>query len=135
MPLSRLFASGSFFTAANPAANGCGVDKTLGNFIPPFLLVAGPNLFLAAIDAAKGFVEIVSAPDEIRGTVAVVRRQLAFIHRNRSIGRGMRFGGGTAFGPALVSFGHYLATPLFTLFIESPTHVIIFRSIGAAIVR
>src|SRR4030095_8177198 len=81
MDAARVFTLLALLAPAQTAANRRRVSKPLGNFIPPFLLRAGPYFFLAAIDTAKWTVDVITAIDKIRRTVTIVRRQQSLIHR------------------------------------------------------
>ena len=87
MNSTRLGPSVSLLAPACAATLGAGIDEPFGNLIPPFLLAACPYFFPAAVYAAKRDVDIVTASDERRSTVTVVRRKQVFVDRDESIGR------------------------------------------------
>jgi hypothetical protein len=63
MDAARLFTLLALLAPAQTAANRRCVSKPLGNFIPPFLLRAGPYFSLAAIDTVKWAVDVIIAID------------------------------------------------------------------------
>jgi hypothetical protein len=83
--LSARFAStGLVLTPTTSTACSGGVDVTFGNLIPPLLLRRRPDFFLSAVFAPKRRGYVVTTIDELRGPVAIVRAERAFVHNHDS---------------------------------------------------
>jgi len=109
----------SLLAPAQPAADRGGVDKPLRYFIPPLLLRAGPHFFFAAVNTAKGSVDIEPTIYKVRRAVTIIRRQQCLIHRRTQHWSklGLRqFGAQANPGRLLFSFGFNLGTLLFAAF-------------------
>ena len=138
--VSRHLSLLSLFPPAGATANGAGVNKALGDLVPPFLLRAGPNFRAAAVGTAKRNIDVVSPSDEIGSAVTIVRREQLLIDRYHSIRRrfgGCRIGRPPAFSSALLSslydFHASLLAALHRKFVDLPAMPII--SFSLAITR
>ena len=83
---SRVDLAGLLLAAAGPAADGGGEDRALCDFVPPFLLVGGPDFILAAVDAAEREIGVEAAGHKQRLAIAVVRSEGIGVHRDRTGG-------------------------------------------------
>src|SRR5262245_29550970 len=119
---SSCFISPSLFLAtARPATHCAGINETFGDLIPPLLLASGPYFFLPSINAAKRNLDVVTPSDEIRNSIAIVRREQFLVDGNHSGWRNPqlnRLGNRAALERAFFSPCADFHAPLFAAFHE-----------------